>query len=112
MVNLIRAQHSPFFFLPADDGDAMCADCNVTVGGTLVGGDAAEELLAVATELLDLLQQPVLGRLGTHRQLGQFAVLHGNLAQKVNWRLAVGARQDDVLLVDAQRIACQTLVQA
>lgn len=112
MVNLIRAQHSPFFFLPADDGDAMCADCNVTVGGTLVGGDAAEELLAVATELLDLLQQPVLGRLGTHRQLGQFAVLHGNLAQKVNWRLAVGAGQDDVLLVDAQRIACQTLVQA
>lgn len=89
----------------------MCADCNVTVGGTLVGGDAAEQLLTIATEILDLLQQPVLSRLGTHRQLGQFAVLHGNLAQKVNWRLTVAAGQDHVLLVDAQRIARQTLVQ-
>lgn len=95
----------------------MSAHRNVTGRGALVGGDAAEELLAVAAQLLDALQQPILGRLWGHRQLGQLAVLAGNLSQEVSGRLEVavlvsGAGQDHVLLVHAQRIAGQALVQS
>lgn len=90
----------------------MGAHRNVAARGTLVGGHAAKELLAVAFEILDGLEQPVLGRLEAHLQLGQLAVLHGYLAQIVRRWLTLAARLHKVLLVDAKRIAGQSLVQA
>lgn len=91
----------------------MGAHRNVAARGTLVGGHAAEELLAVALEILDGLQKPILGRLEAHLQLGQLAVLHGDLAQEVRRRLALrAAGLDQVLLVHAQLVAGQALVQS
>jgi len=99
------------FITPPADGDAMGAHRNVASRGTFIGGHSAEQLLAITLQILDGLEQPVLGRLEAHLQLGQLAMLHGYLPQVIRRRFTLGAGLDQVLLVHAQRIAGQSLVQ-
>ena len=96
----------PDFIIPFADGDALGSDGDVAAYRRLCGGDPIEDLLAVAGQFLDLLQQPILGRLRGHLQLGQFAMLTGDLSEEVVRDLLLGTDcnwSDDILLIDTEQ---------